>query len=277
VLATLLPPSFSNAPVATATVSDDGGTYLVTVGERVKEYADSARDCAERARIAAAFIAFSLSLDVQPAAGTTTSATVPTAGPPPAPPPVVTAAPPSRTEKWLRVDARGTLEIAPQDGLLAPGAEARIAAGQGRFGAHALCGWLSGTSMSLPGETGRVLLERFPCAAGPTLRLFPSGTPLPLPPLEVSVDAGVALGAVRTSGRSFATNYVSARFEVGARIAVDAALHLGRHPAGFAPVVGLAATYYPMAYDLDVTPRTSVGRTPNLWAGLTAGVCWSIE
>jgi hypothetical protein len=281
VLSTLLPAGISARSTATASVSDLGDAYLVAVGARLKKYPDSARDCAERARVAAAFIALALALDAEPAASTKKTTDSPpirspaVARPPGAPP---LSSVPSRT--WWRLAAQGALEVAPRDGLAAPGASLRFAAGGNVWGVHAVCGWFSGASMSLPGERGSVLLGRFPCAAGPTLR-FLLGTDR----LEINLDAGVALGAVQAGGRGFATNYDSARLELGARVGANAALYFSPRRTGFAPIVGLEATYYPMVYQLDVAhgdqpnalPRGVVAHTPSVWVGVTAGLCWSME
>jgi hypothetical protein len=123
------------------------------------------------------------------------------------------------------------------------------------------------------GGGGSVLLRRFPCALGPALQLFPgSGR------FEMNVAAGVAFGALLVSGRGFATNFdSSARFEVGAHAAVDAALHLGPSRAGLAPLVGLEVTYYPVTYDLDVRLRGLASQTPSVWAGVTIGASWSVK
>jgi hypothetical protein len=270
VLATLLPAGVANGPTAQARVSDRGDTYVVAVGERAKTYADPARDCAERSRVAAVFIALALAPDAQPAATASSVDAVVTAPPsrPLAPPP---STPPSRL---LRIDARGVLQSAPEAGLFAPGAELGITAGGHTFGARAECGWLSPTSLAISGAGERILVERFPCALGPTLRFFPSTAPL-----EVSLDAGIVLGAIRARGRGFATTYDSARLELGARLALDAILPLGAgsRQAGLAPVIGLEATVDPAVYDLVVTPRSVVAHTPVLWVGVTVGVCWSVE
>jgi hypothetical protein len=273
VLATLLPAGVANRPTAQARISDHGDTYVVAVGERAKTYADPARDCAERSRVAAVFIALALAPEVGPATTASISDAVVSAAPshPVAPRP---ATPPSR---FLRVDARGVLQIAPQDGLLAPGAELGIAAGGRAFGARAECAWLSPTSLTVSGAGERILLERFPCALGPTMRFFPGDGPL-----EVSLDVGVVLGAILARGRGFATTYDAARLELGARIGLDAVLHLAVGRAGprhvsLAPIVGLEATVDPVVYDLVVTPRSVVAHTPLLWAGITAGLCWSVE
>jgi hypothetical protein len=273
-LSTLLPARAPAAPAPKATVSDLGDTYLVTAVARAKTYTDPTRDCAERARVAAAFIALALSPEAPP---------VTTAAPPPAVPPRPAALPntsPAGTaRRWMRTDARGALAVAPAvaspRGLVAPGAALGVTAGWTLFGGHAMCGWSAATSMNISSDGTVVSIERFPCAIGPMARLFPGRSGAGR--LEVDVDPGVALGAVIVSGRGLATNFQSARLEVGARLAVDLAWHLGARHAGWGPVLGVEATYYPVPYDLDITPRGTVARTPDIWAGFTAGVCWTVE
>ncbi len=264
VLATLLPASTGPRPDAPITVSDLGDTYRVSVGGRAKTYADPSRDCTERARVAAAFIALALSPDAPPAPAATPPAPAPPAPPPPPPPVTVPG-------RWLRVDARGAVGVAPEDGLVTAGAALSVAAGSRIFGGHLACGWLAAVPLSLSDGTS-VLIERFPCALGPTARIFPRPNRL-----EVDFEPGLALGALVASGRGFTTTFQSARLEVGARVAVDATLHLGPSRSGIAPVLGLEATVYPVAYDLDVGSRGTVAQSPRFWAGVTAGVCWTME
>ena len=125
------------------TVSDLGDHYSVAVGDRAKTYADPGRDCAERARVVATFIALVLDPEAQPA---TSGRPAPApANPPPTAailPPPTRVSTPSRA-RWLRVDARGALELGSQ-GQVAPGAMVRVAAGWEALGAHAVCGWLAG-------------------------------------------------------------------------------------------------------------------------------------
>ena len=67
--------------------------------------------------------------------------------------------------------------------------------------------------------------------------------------LETDLKVGIALGPVRTAGEGFATTYSSERLEVGARVAIDAALHVS--PGAYLlPLVGLEVTYYPLPYHL---------------------------
>jgi hypothetical protein len=263
VLAGLLPAKPLDGPEVSATVADLGESYTVTVGDQVKTYADATRDCAGRARVAAAFIALELAPDAS-----SPSDTKPAGPTPPARPPPETARPRSSGPLWVRIDARGTLDSAPASGLFAPGLAFGVAVGRGKFGGQAMCGWISGSSLNVGSEDSTVRIERFPCALGPMLRLYPTARTL-----EVSVAASLVLGALVAEGAGFASNYESVRFEVGGRGSVDAALHLG---GPVVPVIGIEATYDPMAYDLVVVPRGVVAHTPSFWAGASAGVCWSI-
>jgi hypothetical protein len=251
---------------ASISVSDLGDSYAVTVGARTKTYVDPLHDCVERARITAAFVALVLAPEAAAA-----PVPAPTAPPPPPPLPTTpTPVPPAG--RWLRMDARATLEIAPQGGLVAPGAAIAVVAGRGTFGAHATCAWSSTTSIGVATDAGSVAIERVPCALGPVARVFPASGRL-----EIDVDPGLAIGALLADGRGFASTSRAARLEVGARLGIDAAWHLGSRRHGFAPILGVDVTYYPAAYDLDVISRGTVATSPNVWAGVTAGVCWTME
>jgi hypothetical protein len=93
-------------------------------------------------------------------------------------------------------------------------------------------------------------------------------------PFDLDLKAGIALGAMRAIGHGFQTAYDSARLEVGARLAIDAALHVS--PSAFlTPVAGLEATYYPVPYHLFESPHGVVASTPALWIGAAAGVRWN--
>jgi hypothetical protein len=260
VLAGLLPTIAPAGPPPTPTVSDRGDSYVVAIGDRVKAYSDGTRDCAERARVAAAFISLALVPDPMPAST-----------PAPESAPIKPVEPSPMATRWGRIDWRGTYTDAPASGLIAPGLALGVAAGVGRFGGQAVCGWVAESSLSVANESGTIMIERFPCALGPVVRLSS-----PLSALEVNAAASAVLGALRATGTGFASSYNSLRLEVGARVAVDATLHIGRRPGDLAPVLGIELTYDPMTYDLAVVPRGVVGQTPSLWIGISAGFSWSI-
>lgn len=126
--------------------------------------------------------------------------------------------------------------------------------------------------MPLARETGTVLLERLPCAAGGTLRFFRLGRRL-----ESAIDASLAAAWLRVNGRGFASSYSASRAELGARIGVEAAWHFDERPAGLMPFVGLEVTAYATPYDFDVTPQGVVGRAPLVWSAVTLGVRWGAD
>jgi hypothetical protein len=268
VLKSLLPSSGVAGAPAGASVADRGAAYVVAVGDRTKTYSDVDRNCDQRARIAAAFIALAIDPDAKPPEEEHAA--------PPPPAPVATAAPedrvpqaaPAHASTWARVDGVGAFEVSSPLGLGSPGLALEVAAGRGAWGVWAACAWIGGTTMRLAAAGESVTLERFPCAIGPAARLSVTRG------LETDVKAGVALGAIRAAGEGFTTEYRSERLEVGMRVAVDAALR--QFPsAHLVPVAGLEVTYYPVPYHLGLAPGGIVASTPSVWAGVTAGLRWN--
>ena len=266
VLAQLLP---ANPPArSTASVSDQGDSYVVAVDRRVKTYSDAARNCAERARVAAAFISLALVPDALPESSTPPADA---ARPPYSPAPNPPEAPPPEPG-WVRVDLRGTGESAPESGLLTTGIALGVAGGRGRFGAQLMCWWAAGASMAASGTAnGSIVIERFPCALGPLVRLTPAPSPL-----DLSVSPSLVLGALRARGTGFVSDYDAVRLDAGVRVSVDAIFRVAPRPGSLAPVLGIQVVYDPMTYDFDTLPRGVVGHTPSVWAGLSAGISWGM-
>jgi hypothetical protein len=265
VLQSLLP-STRAAPAPTgASVTDRGGAYVVAVGDRSKTYPDAERNCDERARIAAAFIALALEPASEPTPVERSAPPAPVVAPAPEDRvPEAARAPPST---WMHLDGVGAFEVSSPFGLASPGLALEVAAGWGAWGAWAACAWIGAGTIRLPGAGESVRLERFPCALGPAARLVTRV-------LETELKAGVALGALRAAGQGFATAYSSERVEIGARLAIDAAFSLSPG-ARVAPVAGLEVTYYPVPYHLALAPGGIVASTPAVWAGVTAGLRWN--
>jgi hypothetical protein len=266
VLKSLLPSRGVAGAPAAASVADRGAAYVVAVGDRTKTYSDVDRNCDQRARIAAAFIALAIDPDVKPPEEEHPTPPAPVATP--APEDRVAEAAPARVSTWARVDGVGAFEVSSPLGLGSPGFALEVAAGRGAWGAWAACAWIGGTTMRLAAAGESVRLDRFPCAIGPAARLFVTRG------LEAEVKAGVALGAIRAAGEGFTTEYSSERLEVGTRVAIDAALR--QFPsAHLVPVAGLEVTYYPAPYHLGMAPGGIVASTPSVWAGVTAGLRWN--
>lgn len=271
-LSTLVPNRGTAPPglPSAATVADLDKAFVVAVGARSKTYADPARDCAQRSRIAAAFIALALLPEgAEPAA----PASPPPPALPPPTPPELPVLPVVASSTWASLDARGALALgfAPVT-RLTPGVVVHAAAGRGVLGGHLSCGWVFGTSIALAQESGSVLIERLPCDAGPTLRFFTLGHRF-----DTAIDAGFAVGLLRAFGRGFDTNPPSSRVELGVRIAVDTALHADSARASLQPILGLEVTAYATGYDFNVAPHGDVGQAPLVWAAITAGIRWGAD
>jgi hypothetical protein len=265
VLRSLLPAADRAAASAGATIVDRGDSFVVVSGGRTKAYPDPDRNCAQRARIAAAFIA----LVLEP--GPVPSESEPVAPPPAAPPRQEDRTPAPRRSAalpWVRLAVRGAFQVSSPLGLTSPGVAVDVAGGWGSFGGEAACAWIAGAEVPLVhGKTA--LLERVPCALGPVVRFFVG------PRVETDLKVGLALGVLRAGGQGPAARYGGARLEAGARLAIDASLRLSPD-AHFVPVAGVEVTYYPVPYDLVVAPTSVVASTPSVWAGATAGVCWNV-
>lgn len=261
VLRSLLPVA-DRAPVpdgAVAEIVDRGDSFVVVSGGRTKTYADRDRNCAQRARIAAAFVALVLGLGPVPSVGEQ------------APPPPATAAPPRQRSaglRWWRVAVRGAFQESSPLGLTSPGIALDVAGGWGSLGGEASCAWIAGADVPLA-RGATVVLERVPCVLGPMARFFVGQR------VETDLKVGLALGTLRAEGQGFATKYGSARLEVGARLAFDASFRLSAD-VPIVPIAGVEVTYYPAPYDLVVAPTGVVARTPSVWAGATAGLCWNL-
>jgi hypothetical protein len=244
---------------------DRGDSFVVVSGGRTKAYPDPDRNCAQRARIAAAFIALVLEPTPVP------SESEQVAAPPAAAPRQGDNAPAPRRPAalpWVRLAVRGAFQVSSPLGLTSPGVALDVAGGWGSFGGEAACAWIAGAEVPLlDGKTA--LLERVPCALGPVVRFFVG------PRVETDLKVGLALGMLRAGGQGPAARYGGARLEAGARLAIDASFRLSPD-AHFVPVAGVEVTYYPVPYDLVLAPTSVVASTPSVWAGATAGVCWNV-
>jgi hypothetical protein len=268
VLAALVPALTKDARVTDRVpllVVDLGDRFQVAAGGQTRQYDDDGRDCVERARIAAVYIALALNPPMFQA---------PPPPPPPPSPPIVErpapAAPPAAdtgASRWgrLGIAARvdGAAAGAPSSSTaIAAGGELRGAFGWRGLGVAASAGILSSTTNSFASVP--VSERRFPCSIALTAhhRLATS--------LEIAGDLGVALVPFTLAGEGLQTSDASTRLDVGARLAV--ALAFPSLAGVAAPFVGLHAELYPRAYVVNVSPSGDIGETSRLWVGASAGV-----
>ena len=242
-------------------LSDLGDAFEVTAGGQVQRYADVARDCAERARVAAVFVALAmnpLSLEAPrpppPVGPTTIERTVP----PPEP---------KREKSWLsagvaaRVDGAVGAASDATSGVTA-GGEIDVAFGRGQFGIEATAGVVTATKNQV--GSIEVRQQRFPGSLSASFRRRAGAH------LELGAAVGAALTPFTLHGQGLDTTLPVTRFDAGIRLAL--ALRV-RGPT-IAPFANLHVEYFPRTYEIAVAPLGNIGTTAPLQLGLSVGVAF---
>ena len=251
-LATLLPPDRLSTRLRALTgtpaveLIDLGAPFQVVVGGRVREYRDEARDCAQRARVAAVFVA----MTIDPA-----SIAAPPPPPPPPPPAAAPGAPPgARLGVAAAVDSGlGSSGVVVQGGL-----DLRLAAGRRpvAFVAGALLLWPVDTTV------GGVRLHetRFPIDAGVRLERPTGGG-------AAYADLGLHASVLSVTATDLATANSRTTIELGAR----AALGMRFGGARLAWFAAAHAVLVPAPAAIYALPQGVAGHTPYVWIGGSAG------
>lgn len=257
-LAPLLDKTASAAPTLPPRVTDLGEHFEVVVAGQSGLYLDINRDCAERARIAAVFIALVL-----------TTPTLQVA----APQSVLPVAPQSPSvapsNRWTAVSIAARCDAtspgsSPSPVGLACGGELDGSMGKGGYGAFLSASALTSTVTTLASVPVRV--QRFPLALGVVAaRNLRAGW-------RVGADAGAALELLRIQGQGLDTSEPALRFDAGARIGVS--LRLPTAWRGWAPAVTVHGEYFPRAYQIDVAPLGTIGSLGRYSVGVAAGVSY---
>ncbi|HEY6476285.1 MAG TPA: hypothetical protein VI456_06855 [Polyangia bacterium] len=249
-------PALTEAPAAagrqTPRVSDLGDRFQVDAAGQTGAFVDVARDCTERARVAAVFIALALSPPAAPER--------------PAPPPPPAETP--RPRQWfeLAVEARldGASVGAPAATTLAWGGEVRAAVGRGMIGVAATAGLLAPTDDAF--GSVEVRQQRFPLSLSLTL-----GHDLQRG-FRVAADLGLAVVPLTLKGEGLSAVAPATRLDLGARLAV--ALRLPALGGRLAPVVGLHADLFPRPYRFSVDPLGDIGSSSGFWLGASLGLSY---
>jgi hypothetical protein len=236
-----------------AKVSDLGNRFSVAAAGQVREFADPGRDCEERARAAAVFIALALNPPLLPT-------------PPPPPAPAVVTAPPAaappESTSWLDLAVGARFDGGAQsETTFAGGVEIRATAGRRWLGLAATAGILAPSDTQFSSVTVRE--QRFPLSLAVTARRRVS------PRVAVGAAAGAALVPITLRAPDLDSVQPATRLDVGARLAFEVQL---RATARLAPFVGVHAEIFPRAYELEVDPLGKVGSTGRFWLGASAGL-----
>ena len=244
-------------------VSDQGDRFSVAVRGQTRQFVDPARDCDERARAAAVFIALALNPPVVPPApapgvrdGAAQQAVVPAA---PAPAPT--------SERWIDLAAGARLDGGfASASSAAIGFEARAAVGWRWLGIAATAGLLAPTESRFSSVTVRQ--QRFPFSVAVTAQRGIGQR------LAVAGAVGAALVPLTLRGEGLDGGSQATRLDAGVRLAVELRI---RATPRLAPFVDLHAEIFPRAYQLDVDPLGTVGSTGRLWVGVSAGLSFALQ
>jgi hypothetical protein len=240
-------------------ILDLGATYRVIAAGRVRTYRDEARDCANRARIAALFVALAIDpADVisepQPPR--------PPPPPPPAPPvPPISVAPPPPPRPLARLDVGGAADAGVgSSATLQAGLALGGAIGRGRLAGVARAVLLAPVDTTIGGV--RVHQWRVPFEAGVRGQL-----PSPRGRVEPYADLGVEVAWISERAPDLAAPQSASALELGLGASLGARL-AGRA----APFAALHAELVPSPPAIFALPQGVVGHTPTFWLGLSAGL-----
>jgi hypothetical protein len=242
-----------------ARVSDLGDHFEVVALGQTRQYSDAARDCAERARVAAVFITLAIN---PPMFAMPPPPRIVEVKPRP-PEPIVAPSPSPSPSTWvrlgigLRIDGGAGGDL---DGVTPWGGEGRIAIGRGAFGAQVTGGVLG----PIEGRLSSVVVheQRFPSSMGVVgRRVFPR--------VEGALSIGLALVPFTLRADGLATSHQERRLDAGARIGLE--VRVLRVPL-MSPFAGLHAEYFPRSYAIDVDPLGNIGSTGHLWVGAVVGI-----
>ncbi|HEY5452468.1 MAG TPA: hypothetical protein VIQ54_27115 [Polyangia bacterium] len=233
-------------------VSDQGDRFSVAAAGQVQQYADPGRDCEERARAAAVFIALALNPPLAP------PGPAPTVRDAPAPPP------PPASARWLDLAVAARADGGPGQAVgPAIGAEIHAAAGWRWLGVAATAGILAPSEGTYSSITVRQ--QRFPLSLALTARRDVSQR------LAIAGAAGAALVPLTVRATAIDGGPSSTRLDAGIRLAFELRF---RATPRLAPFVDLHAEFFPRAYELQVDPLGTIGSTGRFWLGVSAGVAF---
>jgi hypothetical protein len=247
-------------------VRDLGPEYAIEMRDTQRLHSDPERNCAERARVAAVFIALNLRENAggEAARDDSQKAPAPAASSAPSKPssraPDSVGATPAQSARWplqIGIGAWASVQFAPEPRQVAPGGGASV--------------WLQRAALrlTLRGELmGKVALPLTPAEPGGSAELWRI-------PLALSVGyvwhaarfaleprLGLAVDLLRMRGLGVDRSEPALRANAGAELGLFGRVFLGPRLALFA---GLAGSWFPRAYALRIEPTPRRAYSPKVW------------
>lgn len=237
-----------------AVVTDEGTSLQIAVVDDERTVSDTARDCQERARVAAVILA----LRLEPAVPSEKEE-------PPAPPEIETEEPLApeearHTGSELELGAGVLVEKSLDRPLsLSVGPTVILSYSTGLW----LFAFSSGVQSSSHTQAAGLDLNilRFPTQVGIGVSI-PHGAWKVVPLVELAVDPFLVTADEVDQPKS------PVRLDVGPRFGV----RVGRASGAIRPFGLLRASWFPRSYVIEVDPVGEVERTPNWWIGASFGV-----
>jgi len=253
----------AGGPSPPVQILDLGTSFLVIAGHRVREYPEQSRDCAERARFAAVFIAIATGAD--PA-----SVAAPEVPSPRADAVAAVASQPGGGPRGvrLRLDLGATAAATLGGGgaTIAPGLAVRIGFGAGRLvpvGALAVIG-------PADGSAGGVEIRQWQGTAELDLR----SAVRPIGAFRAYVELGAVLEVISDRPTNLAAAQSQLSYAVGPRAAVG--VLMGTH-ARMSPFLLVHGAWFPRAPERFALPAGDLGRAAPWSLGATGGVSWGLR
>ncbi len=241
-------------------VTDLGAAFRVRAGDRAREYEDPERDCGNRAKLAALFVALAADSADDP----TTAQPPP---PPPAPPPPVAAAvvvqpgPAPLRSHVLHLEVGADARVGVGASTVAPGGLAQLAWGRGRL---SIAGGVRGSAPA-QATIGGVALRQWRLGAQIAARVALVHDRAVMPFLEL----GAAAGVLSERAVDLATSRAGLSAKLG--LVAGGGVSFLRRNWG-SPFVLVEAELDPVPPTVSALPVGDLGRTPRVWLGAAAGV-----
>ncbi|HSS37805.1 MAG TPA: hypothetical protein VLT58_03450 [Polyangia bacterium] len=239
-------------------LADLGASYRVTAAGRVRVYRDDAHDCADRARVAALFIALAIDPADTVAAAAPRPPAPPPTPPPPTPPPVIQPEP--RAPPLVDVQVAPAFDVGLGSGSVTftPAGLVDVAVGRGLLAA------LVSIAADLPADASagsvRVRQWRAPVTVGVRARLGRER-------VEPYAELGVAAGPIVARGRDVVSPSTAVSLELG--VAAALGVRIGGRTGGFLVARG---ELVPDPPDVFALPAGTAGHTARFWIGAAAGL-----
>jgi hypothetical protein len=247
------------AGIDDASISDEGSHFRVAIAGHERQFTDAERDCNERARQAAVFVA--LVLDPPLVADRSV------AEPAPEKPAPIVSSPRPRSGPNLDLELGSFFQSSPaaseRSAALAGGVVARARWGQGFYLAGGV--GVSPGSLHFAEIDTRAWWFPIDVAGGVSYRSSS---------FEIGGDLGPAVTILSITAENLDRAGHNVRLDVGGRASLGGRFWLSEKIALF---VSTQATFFPRPYRLVIEGQGDVGATPGLWWGGTIGFATRLD